>query len=87
VLGEVAVTDESVPDDQPPQRGRLPLVRLAKGQETTLGCGTLILIAIIVAMCSGAGKTDLGPVTNKLQEMERKIDRLEKKIDEMGKKP
>jgi hypothetical protein len=58
---------------------------LAKGQEVNLGCGALIIIAIIVAMCSGAGKTDLGPVMNKLDQMDLRIQGLEKKLDEMNK--
>jgi hypothetical protein len=63
-----------------------PLVRLAKGQEVNLGCGALILIAIIVAVCSGAGKTDFGPVMAKLNQMDQRIQGLEKKLDEMDKK-
>jgi hypothetical protein len=63
-----------------------PFVRLAKGQEVNLGCGALILIAIIVAICSGSGKTDLGPVMSKLDQIDQKIQRLEKKLDEMDKK-
>ncbi len=77
---------QPVPEEQP-RRSRIPLVRLAEGQETSLGCGTLILIAIIVAFCSGVGKTDLGPVESRLDKMDQKIDRLEKKIDELSKKP
>ena len=69
------------------QPSKLPLVRLAKGQEVNLGCGALIIIAIIVAVCSGAGKTDLGPVMNKLNQMDQRILGLEKKLDEMDKKP
>jgi len=60
---------------------------LAKGQEVNLGCGALIIIAIIVAVCSGAGKTDLGPVMRKLDQLDQRIQALEKKVDEINKKP
>jgi Sec-independent protein translocase protein TatA len=40
-------------DDRPPR------VRLVKGQEVSLGCGTLILIALIVLICSGGSTTEL----------------------------
>jgi outer membrane murein-binding lipoprotein Lpp len=63
------------------------MVRLVKGQEVNLGCGALIVIAIIVAVCSGAGKTDLGPVMTKLDQLDQKVQRLEKKLDEISKKP
>jgi predicted transcriptional regulator len=59
---------------------------LAKGQEVNLGCGALIIIAIIVAVCSGAGKTDLGPTERKLDEMDRKLQEIDKKIDEIAKR-
>jgi outer membrane murein-binding lipoprotein Lpp len=66
---------------------RPPLVRLAKGQEVNLGCGAVIIIAIIVAVCSGAGKTDLEPVMRKLDQLDQRIQALEKKVDEINKKP
>lgn len=49
-----------------------------------LGCGTLIIIAIIVAMFSG------GRESRELQEsvdaLNTKVERLEQKIDELSKK-
>ena len=79
------MTDPSQSDSS--QSSRPPLVRLAKGQEVNLGCGALIIIAIIVAVCSGAGKTDLGPVMRKLDQLDQRIQALEKKVDEINKKP
>jgi hypothetical protein len=67
--------------------GKPPLVRLVKGQEVNLGCGALIIIAIIVAVCSGTGRTDLSPVLNRLDKMEQRMQAIEKKLDELSKKP
>jgi Sec-independent protein translocase protein TatA len=39
--------------------GKPPKVRLAQGQEVSLGCGTLVLIALIVLIFSGRGAGDL----------------------------
>ena len=50
--------------------------RLLKGQEVSLGCGTLILIALIVAIFSHG--TDINPVMQKLNEVDQKLQRLEK---------
>jgi hypothetical protein len=71
----------------PSQPSKPPLVRLAKGQEVNLGCGALIIIAIIVAFCSGAGKTDLNPVMTKLDKIDQRMQAIEKKLDELSKKP
>ena len=49
-----------------------------------LGCGTLIVIAIIVMLFSGGN--DSRKLRNQLDEVEQKIDRLEKKIDELSQK-
>lgn len=55
-----------------------------KDNQAQLGCGTLIVIAIIVMIFSG----DRGSskVRKDVQELNRKIERLEKKIDELSKK-
>jgi hypothetical protein len=68
-----------VPDDQPaqPTPQRPPIVRLAKGQEVSLGCGTLILIAVIVAIFSSKSNVDLSPVQSRLNDMDQKLQRLE----------
>jgi hypothetical protein len=47
-----------------------------------LGCGTLILIAIIVMVFSGG--SDAKKQRRQLEDMNRKIDRIEKKIDEVA---
>ena len=47
-----------------------------------LGCGTLIVIAIIVMLFSGGN--DSKKLRGQLNEMNQKIDRLEKKIDELS---
>jgi hypothetical protein len=78
------------PDEPTPARPeRTPLVRLVKGQEVNLGCGTLILIAIIVAICSGGGnrQTDLSPVLHRLDTVDRKLEQIEKQLDQLSRKP
>ena len=47
-----------------------------------LGCGTLILIAIIVMVFSGGNDTK--KLRGQLDEVNKKIDRLEKKIDDLS---
>ena len=47
-----------------------------------LGCGTLIVIAIIVMMFSG-GRSDK-EVKKQLRELNQKVERLEKKIDTLN---
>ena len=67
-----------------------PKVRLASGQEVSLGCGTLILIALIVMIFSHGSrndKTDLGPVLHKLDAIEKRLDQLEKQLKEPKGKP
>jgi hypothetical protein len=52
-------------------------VRLAKGQEVSLGCGTLVLIALIVMFFSGRS----GGHRDELRGLEREIDALKKAVD------
>jgi len=47
-----------------------------------LGCGTLIIIAIIVMIFSGGNDTK--KLRGQLDEVNGKIDRLEKKIDDLS---
>ena len=47
-----------------------------------LGCGTLIIIAIIVMLFSGGN--DSRKLRSQLDDLGRKVDRLEKKIDELS---
>ena len=49
----------SVPESSQPASDKSPRVRLAEGQELSLGCGTLILIALIVLMFGRGGTGDL----------------------------
>ncbi len=48
------------------------------GTRVSLGCGTLILIAIIVAMFSRGGDD-----SREIRELQREIQTLERKIDAM----
>jgi outer membrane murein-binding lipoprotein Lpp len=45
-----------------------------------LGCGSLILIAIIVAICSGGGG-----LSARIERLDADIQKLENKIEELGK--
>lgn len=47
-----------------------------------LGCGTLIIIALIVVIFSGG--QDAKVLRTQLDDVSRKIDRLEKKIDALS---
>ena len=47
-----------------------------------LGCGTLIIIALIVMVFSGG--SDARMVREQLEDMNRKLDRLEKKVDDLS---
>ena len=49
-----------------------------------LGCGTLIIIAIIVMLFSGGN--DSRRLRRQLDDVNLKLDRLEKKIDELSQK-
>jgi hypothetical protein len=47
-----------------------------------LGCGTLIIIAIIVMIFSGGD--DRKKLQREMEVMNQKVDRLEKKLDELS---
>lgn len=53
----------------------------ANANNVSLGCGTLILIAIIVAMFSGRGDTE--ELRAEVRELRTQVDRLEVKIDSL----
>jgi hypothetical protein len=56
------------------------------GQRVSLGCGTLILIALIVLIFSNAGgdhRADLAPVLQRLDKIEQKLDRIEGELARM----
>jgi hypothetical protein len=50
----------------------------------SLGCGTLIIIALIVMFFSGG--RDTKEMRTQLEAMNQKLDRLEKKVDELAAK-
>jgi hypothetical protein len=50
------------------------------GTPVSLGCGTLILIAIIVAMFSGNAGSGVQQLRNDIQALERKIGDLQLKL-------
>ena len=56
--------------------GKVPWWRYDAGGGASLGCGTLILIAIIVAMFSRGGADDIRGLRNDIQLLEQKIDRM-----------
>jgi hypothetical protein len=55
-----------------------PKVRLTSGQEVSLGCGTLVLIALIVLIFSGRGTDDL---TREVRRLRSEIGDLKKAIE------
>lgn len=76
-----------VPSENPPKQG------LVQGQGVSLGCGTLILIALIVMMFSGGGagdlKRDVRALRSEVTELKKSVDAqsaeikaLRQKIDE-----
>ena len=66
--------------EQPP---RVQITSRASDYKVELGCGTLVIIAIIVMLFSGGKDRKL---RNKVDELNRKIDRLEQKIDALSAK-
>lgn len=52
--------------------------------KVSLGCGTLIVIALIVMFFSGG--SDSKKLRNRIDDLNHKVDRLEKKIDELSQK-
>jgi hypothetical protein len=73
---------QGIQQDQPAPQRRSP-VNLVQGQEVSLGCGTLILIALIVAFCSGGGRTDLSPVQQRLNDIDQRLPSVQQKLDAM----
>jgi hypothetical protein len=62
------------------QPAEVPWWKYEPGGGASLGCGTLIIIAIIVAMFSRSGADDIVRELRKdIQSLEQKIDRLEAK--------
>jgi hypothetical protein len=69
----------SSPQPSPPAPTRPPRVALAKGQEVSLGCGTLILIALIVLIFGRAGS---GEIEQEVRQLRTSVDQLKKAVDE-----
>ena len=57
--------------------------QLTGDNRVQLGCGTLIIIALIVMIFSG-GK-DVDKVQRRLDDMSRQLDRMETKVDALSK--
>lgn len=56
------------------------------GQRVSLGCGTLILIALIVLIFSNAGRddrADMAPVLQKLEKIEGQLDDIERQLAQL----
>jgi hypothetical protein len=61
-----------------PGADRPPGVRLAKGQEVSLGCGTLILIALIVLIFS---QTGTGTLEREVRGLRSEVTELKKAVE------
>ena len=57
---------------------------LTSDNKVQLGCGTLIIIALIVIIFSGG--SDVDKVRRQLDDMSKQLDRLEKKVDDLSQK-
>jgi uncharacterized protein YoxC len=57
--------------------------QITSDNKVQLGCGTLIIIALIVMIFSG-GK-DVDKLQRQLDDMSRQLDRMEKKVDALSK--
>ena len=57
---------------------------LTSDNKVQLGCGTLIIIALIVIIFSGGNDTD--KLRRQLDDMSKQLDRLEKKVDDLSQK-
>jgi hypothetical protein len=80
-----------------PTAAKPPLVRLAKGQEVSLGCGTLILITLIVLLFGGGGhgvgdlerevrglRYEVSELRKSVEAQTRQIQALQEKVDRAG---
>jgi|GEM_PF-1735155 hypothetical protein len=63
-----------IPDPNPQASDNPPKVRLAEGQHVNLGCGTLILIALIVLIF---GRKGTGDLEREVRNLSAKIEQLE----------
>ena len=64
---------------------RAPRVRLMEGQQVSLGCGTLMIIALIVMIFAGRGQDDVGDelrlLRNEIVELKTSIRSLEEAVN------
>jgi Sec-independent protein translocase protein TatA len=58
--------------------------QITSDNKVQLGCGTLIIIALIVIIFSGGKDTD--KLRRQLEDMSKQLDRLEKKVDDLSQK-
>lgn len=66
------------PEPGQPATDESPSVRLAQGQQVSLGCGTLILIAMIVLIFGQGGTNDL---ERELRELRSEVGELKKAVE------
>ena len=57
--------------------------QITSDNKVQLGCGTLIIIALIVIIFSGGKDTD--KLRRQLEDMGKQLDRMEKKVDALSK--
>ncbi len=65
---------------QPARPERPPAVRLVRGQEVSLGCGTLVLIALIVMFFGGHGSAPTS-VQNEIGGLRGEVAALKKAVE------
>jgi hypothetical protein len=73
-------------EPEPPPRKPWLRRDIAPAGVANLGCGSMILIALIVAMCSGigpAGKID--SLKQDIRQLELKVDELKQAVDKLQK--
>ncbi len=75
----------NLPEPSRPPTDYPPRVRLVKGQEVSLGCSTLILIALIVLFFSQGGtgnvEREVRLLRSELEELKKAVDRQTRQIE------
>ena len=66
-----------------PPRPRVPWWKYDPGPTANLGCGTLILIALVVAMFSSGNKESLARLQQDVRALQEKIDGLGRGIEKL----
>ncbi len=62
---------------------QVPWWKYDPGPKTNLGCGTLILIAILVAMFSSGNSESVARLEQQIRALEQKVDGLGKGIEKL----